>query len=230
MKRVTVELERYVPASEVFHLAAKEPGCAFLDSSLVNELGRWSILGLRPYKTLVKEQDGSFTEDDVARQDTDFETRLGEFLRLNRDENETELPIVSGAIGYFSYDYGREHMGVPSAEQDVEPIPQARVVFYDLLLIEDCHEKRVWLSACGQTEDALELLAHFRRNIERGMEKGFPALPDAHATKPITVHHNFEKEEYKAAVDRMIRYIIEGDIYIANMAGRYERPRAARGL
>ena len=222
MKRVTVELERYVPASEVFHLAAKEPGCAFLDSSLVNELGRWSILGLRPYKTLVKEQDGSFTEDDVARPDTDFETRLGEFLRLNRDKNETELPIVSGAIGYFSYDYGREHMGVPSTEQDVEPIPQARVVFYDLLLIEDCHEKRVWLSACGQTEDAFELLARFRRNIERGMEKGFPTLPDAHATKPITVRPNFEKEEYKAAVDRMIRYIIEGDIYIANMTQRLD--------
>lgn len=222
MKRVTVELERYVPASEVFHLAAKEPGCAFLDSSLVNELGRWSILGLRPYKTLVKEQDGSFTEDDVARPDTDFETRLGEFLRLNRDENETELPIVSGAIGYFSYDYGREHMGVPSTEQDVEPIPQARVVFYDLLLIEDCREKRVWLSACGQTEDAEALLARFRRNIERGMEKGFPALPDAHATKPITVRPNFEKEEYKTAVDRMIRYIIEGDIYIANMTQRLD--------
>lgn len=222
MKRVTVELERYVPASEVFHLAAKEPGCAFLDSSLVNELGRWSILGLRPYKTLVKEQDGSFTEDGVSRPDTDFETRLGEFLRLNRDKNETELPIVSGAIGYFSYDYGREHMGVPSAEQDVEPIPQARVVFYDLLLIEDCHEKRVWLSACGQTEDAPVLLARFRQEIERGMEEGFPALPDAHATKPITVRPNFEKEEYKAAVDRMIRYIIEGDIYIANMTQRLD--------
>ena len=222
MKRVTVELERYIPASEVFRLAAKEPGCAFLDSSLVNELGRWSILGLRPYKTLVKEQDGSFTEDGVFRQDTDFETRLGEFLKQNRDENETALPIVSGAIGYFSYDYGREHMGVPSAEQDVEPIPQARVVFYDLLLIEDCREKRVWLSACGQTEDAEALLARFRRDIERGMEEGFPPLPDAHATKPITVRPNFEKEEYKAAVDRMIRYIIEGDIYIANMTQRLD--------
>ena len=222
MKRVTVELERYVPASEVFRMAAKEPGCAFLDSSLVNELGRWSILGLRPYKTLIKEQDGSFTEDGVSRQDTDFETQLGEFLRLHHDENETALPIVSGAIGYFSYDYGREHMGVPSAEQDVEPIPQARVVFYDLLLIEDCREKRVWLSACGQTEDAEALLARFRRDIERGMEEGFPALPDAHATKPVTVRPNFEKEEYKAAVDRMIRYIIEGDIYIANMTQRLD--------
>lgn len=222
MKRVTVELERYVPASAVFRLAAKEPGCAFLDSSLVNELGRWSILGLRPYRTLVKEQDGTLTEDGVSCPDTDFETRLGEFLKQNRDENETALPIVSGAIGYFSYDYGREHMGVPSTEQDVEPIPQARVVFYDLLLIEDCREKRVWLSACGQTEDAEALLARFRRNIERGMEKGFPALPDAHATKPITVRPNFEKEEYKTAVDRMIRYIIEGDIYIANMTQRLD--------
>lgn len=222
MKRVTVELERYVPASEVFRLAAKEPGCAFLDSSLVNELGRWSILGLRPYKTLIKEQDGSFTEDGVSRPDTDFETRLGEFLKQNRDENETALPIVSGAIGYFSYDYGREHMGIPSAEQDVEPIPQARVVFYDLLLIEDCREKRVWLSACGQTEDAEALLTRFRRDIERGMEEGFPPLPGAHAAKPITVRPNFEKEEYKAAVDRMIRYIIEGDIYIANMTQRLD--------
>jgi len=222
MKRVTVELERYVPASEVFRLAAKEPGCAFLDSSLVNELGRWSILGLRPYKTLIKEQDGSFTEDGVFRQDTDFETRLGEFLKQNRDENETALPIVSGAIGYFSYDYGRERMGVPSAEQDVEPIPQARVVFYDLLLIEDCREKRVWLSACGQTEDAEALLTRFRQDIERRMEEGFPPLPDAHATKPITVRPNFEKEEYKAAVGRMIRYIIEGDIYIANMTQRLD--------
>ena len=33
----------------------------------------------------------------------------------------------------------------------------------------------------------------------------------------IQVHPNFEKEEYKQAVNRMIRYIIEGDIYIANM-------------
>ena len=222
MKRVTVELERYVPVSEVFRLAAKEPGCAFLDSSLVNELGRWSILGLRPYKTLIKEQDGSFTEDGVSRPDTDFETRLGEFLRLHRDENETALPIVSGAIGYFSYDYGREHMGVPSAEQDIEPIPQARVVFYDLLFIEDCREKRVWLSACGQTEDAPALLARFRQDIARGMEEGFPPLPVAHAAKPITVRPNFEKEEYKAAVARMIRYIIEGDIYIANMTQRLD--------
>ncbi len=33
---------------------------------------------------------------------------------------------------------------------------------------------------------------------------------------------NFEKEEYKQAVDQMIQYIREGDIYIANMTQRLE--------
>lgn len=33
---------------------------------------------------------------------------------------------------------------------------------------------------------------------------------------------NFKKEEYKQAVDEMIRYIIEGDIYITNMTQQLE--------
>lgn len=38
----------------------------------------------------------------------------------------------------------------------------------------------------------------------------------------IKVTPNFEKEEYKQAVDQMIQYIREGDIYIANMTQRLE--------
>lgn len=85
--------------------------------------------------------------------------------------------MVSGAIGYFSYDYGRENMGVASQEADPEPIPQARVVFYDLLVIEDCRDKRVWLSACGVTEPAQALLDNFRAQIAQGRPPGLPAHP-----------------------------------------------------
>lgn len=130
--------------------------------------------------------------------------------------------MVSGAIGYFSYDYGRENMGVASQEADPEPIPQARVVFYDLLVIEDCRDKRVWLSACGVTEPAKILLDRFQEQIDQAARQGFPPVPTGHASRPIDIRPNFEKEEYKAAVDRMIRYIIEGDIYIANMTQRLD--------
>ena len=34
-----------------------EPDCAFLDSSLQNDLGTYSIIGFRPYLTLQKKRD-----------------------------------------------------------------------------------------------------------------------------------------------------------------------------
>ena len=43
---------------------------------------------------------------------------------------------------------------------------------------------------------------------------------DDSASFPLTVTPNFEKEDYKRTIDRMIHYIIEGDIYIANMTQR----------
>ena len=217
-----MELTPYVPAADLFRLVCHEPDCAFLDSSLVGELGRWSIIGLKPYETFIKENDGSFTRNGQPQPGRSFEDSLQDYLRTHRDENQTGLPMVSGAIGYLSYDYGRENMGVPSQEADPEPIPQARVVFYDLLVIEDCREKRVWLSACGVTQPAQALLDRFREQIAQAVRQGFPPVPTGRASRPIEVRPNFEKEEYKAAVDQVIRYIIEGDIYIANMTQRLD--------
>ena len=47
--RVIKQLTPYIPAAQIFSLFAHEKDCAFLDSSLVNQLGRYSILGLYPY-------------------------------------------------------------------------------------------------------------------------------------------------------------------------------------
>ena len=195
MNRITLELTPYVPAADLFRLVCHEPDCAFLDSSLVGELGRWSIIGLKPYETFIKENDGSFTRNGQPQPGRSFEDSLQDYLRTHRDENHTGLPMVSGAIGYLSYDYGRENMGVPSQEADPEPIPQARVVFYDLLVIEDCREKRVWLSACGVTQPAQALLDRFREQIAQAVRQGFPPVPTGRASRPIEVRPNFEKEE-----------------------------------
>ena len=104
MNRVTVELTPYVPAADLFRLVCHQPDCAFLDSSLVNDLGRWSIIGLKPYETFVKEHDGTFTRNGQPQTGISFEDSLQSYLRTHQDENQTGLPMVSGAIGYFSYD------------------------------------------------------------------------------------------------------------------------------
>ena len=143
-----------------------------------------------------------------------FETYLKTYLAEHKDKNNTELPIISGAIGYFSYEYGRKLMEVDSVKEDLVSIPDAVLVFYDFYIIEDRHEQRTYLIANGITREAAKLLDEMESRIN-----GKPVYmqKESDTEYPIEVQPNFAKDEYKQAVDRMIRYIIEGDIYITNM-------------
>ena len=116
-------------------------------------------------------------------------------------------------------------MGVPSNESDIVTIPEAVLTFYDCFIVEDCREKRTYLVSNGISGDAETEIQMMEKEILEASESGRKNCngnakeEEAHSDKKyeIQVHPNFEKEEYKRAVDKMIRYIIEGDIYIANM-------------
>ena len=141
--------DRYIPAVDIFRIYEKEPGSAFLDSSLVNELGHYSVIGRCPYLKLVK--DGEiFTITGKTETETTFEDYMREYLDTHEDKNDSGLPSVSGAVGYFSYDYGRKQMGVPSGEKDLVTIPEAVLTFYDCFVVEDCQEKRTYLVSNGR--------------------------------------------------------------------------------
>ncbi len=214
-QRVIKELEEYISAADIFQILKKEKDLAFLDSSLVNQLGRYSVIGRKPYLKLVKDG-GKFYTNNIEETDITFEDYLRKYLRKNEDKNTTELPLISGAVGYFSYEYGRKLMQVTSSEKDIVSIPDAVLVFYDLFVIEDCQEKKTYLVANGITEDAGELIKKTEQKIKEKKTSGEISETEKKAYN-IEVFPNFKKEEYKQAVDEMIHYIIEGDIYIANM-------------
>lgn len=225
-QRIIKELTPYIPAVDIFRIYEKEPGSAFLDSSLVNELGHYSVIGRCPYLKLVK--DGEiFTINGKTETETTFEDYMWEYLDTHEDKNDSGLPIVSGAVGYFSYDYGRKQMGVPSGEKDLVTIPEAVLTFYDCFVVEDCQEKRTYLVANGISGDAAAQIGAMEKAILESIKNRKQEESEtgeninawnSHREKfKIQIHPNFEKEEYKQAVDRMIQYIIEGDIYIANM-------------
>ena len=225
-QRIIKELTPYIPAVEIFRIYEREPGAAFLDSSLVNELGHYSVIGRCPYLKLVK--DGkTFTINGKPETETTFEDYMREYLNTHEDKNDSRLPLVSGAVGYFSYDYGRKQMGVPSGEKDLVTIPEAVLTFYDCFVVEDCQEKRTYLVSNGISGNAAAQIGAMEKAIlesikNRKQEESETGeninARNSHREKfKIQIHPNFEKEEYKQAVDRMIRYIIEGDIYIANM-------------
>lgn len=222
-QRKIKQLPYYIPTAEIFKLYEKEPLCAFLDSSLVNDLGQYSVIGRCPYLKLVKDG-GNFWINGKLEQERSFEDYMRKYLMEHEDSNDTGLPIMSGAIGYFSYDYGREQMEVPSGEEELVKIPEAVWTFYDCFIIEDRNEKKTYLVANGITNDAWKQICEMEESILKLGENSetYMYSEDTDDTiikkvYEIKVQSNFEKEPYKRAIGQMIRYINEGDIYIANM-------------
>ncbi len=215
-KRIIRELTPYRSTAEIFQILGEERDSVFLDSSLVNDLGRYSIIGRNPYLKLLKDGD-SFFINNIEETEITFEEYLRKYLQNHKDENQTDLPLVSGAVGYFSYEYGRKLMEVASGEKDIVSIPDAVLIFYDLYIIEDCKEKRTFLIANGTETPAEELLQKTEEEIQAGDQKKLSYINSKDTSFDMEVFPNFKKEEYKKAVDDMIHYIIEGDIYIANM-------------
>lgn len=222
-QRKIKQLPYYIPTAEIFKLYEKEPLCAFLDSSLVNDLGQYSVIGRCPYLKLVKDGN-NFWINGKQEEERSFEDYMRKYLMEHEDSNDTGLPIMSGAIGYFSYDYGREQMEVPSGEEELVKIPEAVWTFYDCFIIEDRNEKKTYLVANGITNDAWKQICEMEESILKLGEnsEAYMYSEDTDDTiikkvYEIKVQSNFEKEPYKQAIGQMIRYINEGDIYIANM-------------
>ena len=137
-----MELPEYIPVFDIFEAIREEEEAVLLDSSLRTPsrkqdgegeredgavLGRYSIIGLRPYLSVKKEKDG-FTVNGEKREGS-FEAYLSRYLKEHREENPTGLPIVSGAIGYFSYEYGREKDQVPTRHQGAGELPASILKF-----------------------------------------------------------------------------------------------------
>lgn len=209
-------LEAYAPIHRIFDRFAEEEMAVFLDSSLQNELGQYSIIGLFPWMTLVNGDKFTVNGEECGQ---DFETYVKEYLENHREENPTHLPVVSGAVGYFSYDYGRKKEGVMSRHEETVRIPDCILCFYDVFLVEDHREHRLYVIANGKLGDSEEKAEEMVKQIREVTE----CMKEEHAFKSRTpggdcpVQANFTKEEYLRAVDDVIRFITEGDIYIMNM-------------
>ena len=205
--RKIVKLEEYQPLSRIASLFVREENTVLLESSLQGSLGQYSILARKPYLMLEKRRGKLYVNQE--EQEEGFSEFLNTYLKDNREDNPTKLPLVDGALGFLSYDFLSETQ---------DDFPQSLFYFYDELIIEDHVEKAIYLIANGkksQADEAIQALECKIQNLEEEQTTQTQAVD-------ISIHPNFEKEEYKNAVLQMINYIIEGDIYIANMTQRLE--------
>ena len=228
-------IKNYKPIHQLFECFHNFPNVAFLDSSLKGSDGRFSIIGLYPYLSL-STKDGKTTINGKLSTSS-FEEFLKDYLKKKREENNTSLPIISGAIGYFSYSYALKKNGIESQHKRRLDVQDAFLNFYDVFIIEDHEERLLYIIANGKlkTEDeSIKEIKHYlniasksadeqlKTNVEKikqTLEKA--DYENSEYMDEINVKSDFEKDEYIKAIKLMKNHIIEGNIYVVNMTEQF---------
>ncbi|MCU6763266.1 Para-aminobenzoate synthase component 1 [uncultured Roseburia sp.] len=209
--RVMEEFKYYPPIHKIFEVFREERDAVFLESSMHSEQGRFSVIGLYPYLKLVKKEQFTVNGEICERP---FEEYVKEYLKENQEDNPTNLPLIAGAVGYFSYDYGQKRMGLASRKKSRIEIPDSILCFYDVFIVEDSLEKKLYFIANGKLIDGKVRLEQLKKQIESESGICDPVEDNSGAW----FEADFQKEEYMEAVSEMSRYIAEGDIYMGSLA------------
>ena len=186
------KLDKYISAQIIFD-KVKDYKSVFLDSSKKGELGKYSIIGIEPYLELKEEEavlyiNGKKTEEAL-------ENYLSQYLKDNREENNSNLPIISGGIGYFSYDYGRKIEKITSRHKKDIDIPDAMVTFYDNFIIEDIENQNIYIVSNGKLKPSEESLEYLEKIINNEYNLGSKEKAQSFINRSIN------KEQYLKMID-----------------------------
>ena len=141
-----------------------------------------------------------------------------------------ELPngiFCGGWVGYFSYELGRYIEKLPETTVDDLQMPLIRLCFYDRLIAYDHLKNIFWLIA-------VELPADFEKPQDKFtfLESLMTQSQEAHVSLPASAdldnidfsrfRCNMDKDYYLRMVEKIKRYIYDGDVYQINFSQRFE--------
>jgi para-aminobenzoate synthetase component 1 len=192
----------------------------FLDSAYPeNDMGRYDIIVARPAITLETYADVTHIvemyNDKKTTSKKDSFALVKEYLG-DIDENLSGLPFCGGALGYFSYDLGRNLETLPDISQQDINMPDMAIGIYDWTVVVDHHLRRAYLASYCRYENTTQHWAELQELFSSDSTnegRGFHIKTD--------VESNMTKEEYAEAFDRVKNYILEGDCYQVNLAQRF---------
>ncbi len=161
--------------------------------------GRYSFIAIEPFETLTN------TEHAFDQ----LKKKLARFP-LTRD---TDLPpFQGGAVGYFSYELLHQIEKVPAKKKDDFQVPELCLGFYDVVAAFDHQLKKAWVISVQDRERADWLANELTRTV----------APDPCATPALNWTSDFTRDEYIQSVQKVIDYILAGDIFQANLTQRFQ--------
>lgn len=197
------EIKTNLTPFDIYNLFKNEKNSVFLDSSKEDEnLSKYSFIGLNPLEI--------------------FETKNSNdpFLELEKKINDkkinftSDIPLVCGYIGYISYDAGRLIEKLPNTAKEDFYIPDMKFILYNNIIIFDLINNKCFITALENREQSIKEIEEKILNGSKVEEKSFIEGNNK-------FYSNFTRDEYIEAVKKMKDYIVNGDIYIANMTQRF---------
>lgn len=226
-----VKLNASMP--DVFEIFRGDEFSFFLDSGMdPHKLGRYSFIGSKPF-TVIRSRGTDITitqgKEKSRLTDNPFDT-LNRLLNIYRiDQRSSPVPLVGGAVGYFSYDLSHFIERLPRTAVDDLGLPECYFGFYDLILAYDNLQRRAYIVSTGFPEMQEEArinraYSRLREMRERLRDTPGNASSDTEATPagPVRIKGGFTHDEYVRAVEKARDYIIAGDIFEVNLSQRFE--------
>lgn len=214
MGLIKIEFNSELNAFEVYNLFKNQTDTILLDSSKEDKnLSKYSFIGVNPFLKFEVKNENTYINGNIVEGDP-FKI-LENLVNEYKNDIEDNIPLLSGAMGYISYDTGRLLEELPNTAEEDFNIPDMRFVFYKNIIIFDLiNDKKYITDLDGNIENIHILL----KVIDSG-EKIHDEI--VREKSENNFYSNFIKEDYKKAVTRLKEYIVSGDVYIANMTQRF---------
>ncbi len=210
------------PISALLKLRQLNPIFLLESSARVEELGRYSFLGLYPWLKIISNR--KLTTIITGDQEEEFATSNPIPLieeKLSQFYSDTDLPYLGGPTGYFSYDFIRYIEELPDTKPDPFNLPyiylQAPSVF---LIFDHLFHK---LTIVGVIPPGIQV-REIQKKIERvkNFLKKSTVTDNPHHSYTGNITSNMTKEEFLRAVEKAKEYIKEGEIFQVVLSQRLE--------
>jgi anthranilate synthase component 1 len=191
---------------------------AFLFESVERgeNLGRYSFVGFDPRRNLRFDRS---TENPI-------ELLNRELVPLRVYGEEKLPPFFGGAVGYFSYSVGGWSERIPDTQEDDSGVPDAKLLFFDNVVVFDHVRQRLYVIANLFTADAHATPAEANQRLDRAVERLRNARVDLLTfpanVAPAEFRRSMEREAFESMVLRAKEEIVAGEIFQIVVSQRWE--------
>jgi aminodeoxychorismate synthase component I len=214
-----------IAPAEAFARLAARAGVFWLDSSLPRAGdGQFSMMSCEPRWVFTARDDGwqlRFRDGSVERGAAAALERLDALIAEHTATpvaHAAALPFCGGAVGWLSYDLGRQFELIDGTAQDDLRTADIRLAWHDAAIVWDHHENKTWLIGVDGVRSAsaaaAELAAWLRDEPSDLESGGQPALREARS--------DLSRDDYLARVTAVQGGIARGEFYQLNLVQRFE--------